>query len=159
MRTLALLAAVALASAGAACGATTRSDGTAFGTPITLTTGSITFMTRDDGKDEDSAIAIQLLDDNSRLSAEATAVDVDYDDNTVSAPLRLSMTRTLTASDLNDARVRLRLTPDGRDTWTFDMRLTLELSDGTERQYFWSGLRLDENVPERTLTLSSGRLP
>jgi hypothetical protein len=55
--------------------------------------------------------------------------------------------------------VRIRLTPDGRDTWVFDMRLTLGLSDGTQRNYFWSQLRLDESSPERIVALVSGRLP
>jgi hypothetical protein len=116
-------------------------------------------MTRDDGKDEDSAIAVQLLDDDGRLAAEGTVVDVDYDDKTVSSPLSLTLSRTLNSRDVDDARVRLRFTPDGRDTWTFDMRINVQLSDGTERQYFWSGLRLDESTPERTFTLSSGRTP
>jgi hypothetical protein len=116
-------------------------------------------MTRDDGKDEDSAIAVQLLDDDGRLAAEGTVVDVDFDDKTVSSPLNLTLSRTLNSGDVDDARVRLRLTPDGRDTWTFDMRVNVRLSDGTERQYFWSGLQLDEGTPERTMTLSSGRMP
>jgi hypothetical protein len=41
-------------------------------------------MTRDDGKDEDSAVAVQLLNDG-RLAAEGTVVDVDFDDQSVSA--------------------------------------------------------------------------
>jgi hypothetical protein len=151
--------ALTAALAGSACGVTTSSNTTTTAAPVTLSAATVTFMTRDDGKDEDSAIAVQLLDDQSRLSAEATVVDLEFDEKTVSAPLSLSMTRTLTARDADDLRVRLRLTPDGRDTWTFDMRLMARMSDGTERQYFWSGLRLDESSPERTLTLASGRLP
>jgi hypothetical protein len=127
-------------------------------TTVTLATATVTFMTRDDGKDEDSAIAVQLLDDEGRLAAEGTVVDVDFDDRTVSQPLSLAMSRTLTSRDVDGARVRLRLTPDGRDTWIFDMRVNLRLSDNTAHEYFWSGLRLDEGAPERTLTLSSGRI-
>ena len=159
MRTAGLVATAAFALAGLGCGATAR--GTTAGTTanmVTLTTATVTFMTRDDGKDEDSAIAVQLLDDEGRLAAEGTVVDVDFDDRTVSQPLGLAMSRTLTSRDVDDARLRLRLTPDGRDTWTFDMRVNVRLSDNTERQYFWSGLQLDESAPERTLTLSSGRM-
>jgi hypothetical protein len=158
MRT-AMLAAVAItALSSVGCGATTRSTATG-STPAvtTVTTASVTFMSRDDGKDEDSAIAVQLLDEGGRLTAEGTVVDVDFDERTVSQPLALSMSRALTGGDLDDARLRLRLTPDGRDTWTFDLRANVRLSDGTERQYFWSGLRLDESSPERVLTLASGR--
>ena len=159
MRTVGLALASALALSSLGCGATTRSSTGAMMTAVTLSTASVTFMTRDDGKDEDSAIAVQLLDDEGRLAAEGTVVDVDFDDRTVSAPINLAMSRTLTSGDVDDARLRLRLTPDGRDTWTFDMRVNARLSDGTERQYFWSGLQLDEGSPERTLVLSSGRVP
>ncbi len=159
MRTLATALTAVLALSTWACGATTSSaTGTATGVD-TVTGASVTFMTRGDGKDEDSAIAVQLLDDSARLSAEGTAVDIEFDDNTVSAPLTLSLTRALTRNDLDDARMRLRLTPDGNDTWNFDVRLTARLSDGTEQQYFWSGLTLNENAPERVLPLRSGRLP
>jgi ABC-type transport system substrate-binding protein len=158
MRTAGLVASAVIALSSLGCGATTRSTASGAMTTVTLTTATVTFMTRDDGKDEDSAIAVQLLDDEGRLAAEATVVDVDFEDKTVSQALNLVMSRTLTGSDVDDARLRLRLTPDGRDTWTFDMRANVRLSDGTERQYFWSGLRLDEGAPERTLALSSGRM-
>ena len=153
-----VLAAVIAATSSLGCGATTRATTPGATTSaVTVTNATVTFMTRDDGKDEDSAIAVQLLDDEGRLAAEGTVVDVDFDDSTVSQPLSLGMSRPLTGGDLNDARLRLRLTPDGRDTWTFDVRANVRLSDGTERQYFWSGLRLDESSPERTLPLASGR--
>jgi hypothetical protein len=152
-----LALAALLAVAGWGCGATTRDGATITGEPR-LTNASVTFMTRDDGKDEDSAVTAQILEDG-RVAAEGTVVDVDYDDQSVSAPLSLAVTQTLPTGDLNDAQLRLRLTPDGRDTWVFDVRLTVGLSDGTQRSYFWSGIRLDENTPERLMPLSSGRLP
>ncbi len=160
MRNAGLALAAMLAIAGVGCGATTTRDSAGVGATAAprVTSASVTFMTRDDGKDEDSAIAVQILDDG-RLAAEGTAVDVDYDDQTVSSPLPLAVTRPLNAGDLDDAQVRLRLTPDGNDSWTFDARLTLGLSDGTQRTYFWGGLRLDQNAPERVLELSTGRLP
>ena len=159
MRTAGLVAAATIALSSLGCGATTRATTPGATTSaVTLTTATVTFMTRDDGKDEDSAIAVQLLDDDGRLAAEGTVVNVNFGDRTVSQPLSLTMSRTLTSRDVDEARVRLRLTPDGRDTWTFDMRANVRLSDGTEHQYFWSGLRLDESSPERTLTLASGRM-
>ena len=158
MRKAGLALAALLSIAGWGCGATTARDTTGFSTALRLTNASVTFMTRDDGKDEDSAIAVQILDDG-RPAAEGGAVNVDYDNQSVSPPLALTVSQSLDAGDLNDAQIRLRLTPDGRDTWNFDMRLTLGLSDGSQRSYFWSGLRLDEGSPERVLPLSSGRLP
>ena len=157
MRKAGLALAAMLVVAGLGCGVTTHNT-TSISADPRLTTASATFMTRDEGKDEDSAIAVQILDEG-RLAAEGTVVDVAYKDQSVSAPLSLAITRALNAGDLNDAQVRLRLTPDGRDSWMFDVRLTLGLSDGSQRSYFWSGLHLDENTPERVLALNSGRLP
>lgn len=159
MRTLATALTAVLALSAWACGATTSSTTGTATSVDTLTSASVTFMTRGDGKDEDSAIAVQLLDEAGRLSAEGTVVDVEFDDNTVSAPLALTATRALTRDDLDETRLRLRLTPDGSDTWNFDVRLNARMSDGTEQQYFWSGVMLNENAPERVLPLRSGRLP
>ena len=153
---LALTATIALTNWG--CGAAITTGTTGIGTSARLTSASVTFMTRDDGKDEDSAVAVQILNDG-RLAAEGTVVDVDFDDRSVSAPLSLGLTGALDSGDLDDAQLRIRLTPDGRDTWVFDMRLTLGLSNGTQRSYFWSALRLDESSPERIVALVTGRLP
>ena len=158
MRKTGLALAAMLCVAGWGCGATTTRGPTVTSAEPKLTNASVTFMTRDDGKDEDSAVTVQILEDG-RLSAEGTVVDVDYDDQSVSAPLSLAVTHPLPAADLGDSQVRIRLTPDGRDTWVFDMRLTIGLSDGSQRSYFWSAIRLDENTPERVMPLSSGRLP
>src|SRR5688572_786848 len=158
MRKAVLALAATMALAGWGCGATATRATTGIGANARLTSASVTFMTRDDGKDEDSAVAVQILNDG-RLAAEGTVVDVDFDDQSVSAPLSLGLTGALDSGDLGDAQVRIRLTPDGRDTWVFDMRLTLGLSDGTQRNYFWSQLRLDESSPERIVALMSGRLP
>ena len=57
---------------------------------------------------------MQILNDG-RLAAEGSVVNVDFDDHSVSAPLSLGMTGALEWGDLNDAQVRIRLTPDGRD--------------------------------------------
>jgi hypothetical protein len=154
MRKAAFALAATMALTGLGCGATTTT-GTSNGAIPRLTSASVTFMTRDDGKDEDSAVAVQILNDG-RLAAEGSIVDVDFDDQSESAPLRLGLTGALDSGDLDDAQVRIRLTPDGRDTWVFDMRLTLGLSDGTQRSYLWSGLRLDESSPERVVALLSG---
>ena len=152
-------AALALAATITLTGCATTSTGiTGARDNPRLTSAAVTFMTRDDGKDEDSAVAVQILSDG-RLAAEGSVVDVDFDDQSVSPPLSLGLIAALDSGDLENAQVRIRLTPDGRDSWAFDMRLTLGFSDGTQRTFFWSGLRLDEGSPERMVALASGRLP
>jgi hypothetical protein len=158
MRKAALALAATMALTGWGCASTTTTGTTGIRANPQLTSASVTFMTRDDGKDEDSAVAVQILNDG-RLVAEGSVVDVDFDDRSVSAPLSLGLIGALDLRDLDDAQVRIRLTPDGRDTWAFDMRLTLGLSDGTKRNYLWNGLRLDESSPERIVAMVSGTLP
>jgi len=159
MRTSRFGAAALLGVLAWGCGATTTRDRhTTVRSAATLSSATVTFMTRDEGKDEDSAVAIQLLDEGTLLSADGSLTDLEFDEASVSAPLTLTVMRPVSAADLHDARLRLRLTPDGRDTWVFDLRLAVRLSDGAERQYFWSGIRLDESAPERTLALASGEV-
>ena len=47
--------------------------------------------------------------------------------------------------------------PDGDDDFTFNLQMTLRFSDGTTRNFFWRGIRLDHNSPERMVTLAGGR--
>ena len=58
-----------------------------------------------------------------------------------------------------DSQLRVRMTPDGSDDWSFDLRLTLGFADGTSRSFFWTDVRLDNAAPERTLALAPARLP
>lgn len=161
MRIAGLIVICSLLLAG--CGATTRPATSAPATstaapPYTVTSLSVVFITQDEGKDKGSAVVVQLLDNEARLLADATVADTKFDAHTVSQPVNLVPARTLNAEDLDRARLRLRLTPAGRDTWTFDLRLTAALSGGTQQNYFWSGLKLDEKEPEKAMPLSSGRV-
>jgi hypothetical protein len=153
------MAALALASAciTAACGATTRGQ---IGDPADprLVSSTVTFTTLNDGKDEKSAIAVQLLSDKNELAAEVRSAGVEFDDHTTSAPLVMAITTPVLERNVSNSRLRLQLTPDGRDTWTFDVRLTLAFSDNTQRQFGWSGVVMDERNPERTLALSGARI-
>jgi hypothetical protein len=156
MNRLALALVSALAVAASACGATTR--GTTFGTAVpTMTSATVTFVTRDDGKDDDTAVTVQLLRNTNELGAEATSVGREFDDNTVARPMALAMTGPFHLNDIDDARLRIRMTPDDDDDWTFDVNLTLTFSDGTRRTFSWDGIKLDEDAPERSLPLSTAR--
>ena len=122
-----------------------------------LSSASITFNTRDDGKDDDSAVTVQLLRNGSELTADAMTTGTEYDDNSTSPPLVLSLKGPFTKGDIQAGALRLRLTPDGDDTWTFNVALRLTFADETQQTYAWSGVRLDEDAPERTLVLQGAR--
>ena len=157
-RFFAITAAAALMAAG--CGATRQATGavTAAAAP-SLTSATATFTTRDNGKDRDSAVTVQLLRANAELGAELRHTGTEFDNNTTSAPVAFSMSAPFRVTDLDASQVRVRMTPDGQDDWSFDMRLTLQFSDGTARNYFWSNIRLDNAAPERVLALSPARVP
>jgi hypothetical protein len=149
---------VAAAITASACGATSRT--TTIQTPPspTLTSAAVTFISRDHGKDKDSALTVQLLRGNAELAADVRANGFKFDDNSSSGPFAFAVTGPFRLSDIDDSQIRVRLTPDGRDDWTFDMNLVMRFSDGSTRTFFWRGIRLDNTEPERTFTLAAARL-
>lgn len=157
MRTLAVLVVATMAISATACGGRTR-PAFAPGSPA-LTSATITFFNRDDGKDAGSTAAVELLRNSAELGAEARAVGTHFEHDTTTAPISLSLTSRFTKDDVDDSRLRLRLTPDGRDIWTFNARLTLMFADGSVQNFAWTDVRLDNASPERTLMLSSARMP
>ena len=150
--------AAALTAAG--CGASSQvvGGGPAV-SPSALTSATTTFITRDNGKDQDSAVTVQLLRDNAELGAELRHTGTEFDDNTSSAPLALSLSAPFRLNDADTGQVRVRLTPDGDDDWSFDMRMTLQFADGSSRSYFWNNIRLNNAAPERILPLAAARIP
>ena len=158
-RVLAIPALAAAITAGG-CGATTQAvRGGATVTPAALSSATTTFITRDNGKDRDSAVTVQLLRDNAELGAELRHTGTEFDDNTSSAPLALSMSAPFRITDADAGQVRVRMTPDGQDDWSFDMRMTLQFADGSSRSYLWNDIRLNNAAPERVLPLSPARIP
>jgi hypothetical protein len=144
-----------------ACGATTRSSTSTIsqaGAEAVLTGATISFRTLDDGKDTDSAVTTELLRRNSEIGAELRINGMKFDDHTQGAPMAFTVAGPFRVSDVNDGTVRIRMRPDGRDTWTFDMRLVLTFSDNTQRTFAWQGVRLDDRSVERTLALAPARV-
>jgi hypothetical protein len=123
-----------------------------------LTSATVTFTSLQDGKDTDSAVTVQLLRDNNELVAEARTAGTKYDDHSSAPPLALSVEGPLSDVDAREALLRLQLTPDGRDTWTFNVRMTLSFTNNNQQSFVWTDVRLDEKAPQRTLTLSGARL-
>jgi hypothetical protein len=154
------ITALAAALTTAGCGATRQATG-AITSPAAaaLTSATAMFITRDNGKDRDSVVTVQLLRDNAELGAELRHTGTEFDDNTTSAPMALTMSAPFRMTDVDAGQVRVRLTPDGQDDWSFDMRLTLQFADGMTRNYFWSNIRLNNAAPERILALSPARVP
>jgi hypothetical protein len=119
-----------------------------------LTTATLTFRSLDDGKDAKSAVTAQLLRNANELGAETTASGTGFDDNATAAPIVMSLRGPFNRDDTRTGQLRLRLTPDGNDTWTFNVGLTLRYADDSQQNFAWQSIRLDEKAPERTLVLA-----
>lgn len=154
-----LTAVVAASLAAAGCGAIRTTTGAVPALTTPLTSATVTFITRDDGKDEDSAVTVQLLRDNAELGAELRTVGTEFDDNTTSAPMSLALSAPFALADIDTGQVRVRIAPDGRDDWSFDLRMSMHFADGTVRNFFWNGIRLNNAAPERVLALAPARIP
>jgi hypothetical protein len=123
-----------------------------------LSTATLTFRTLEDGKDAKSAVSVQLVRNGNELGADAMTSGTEFDDNTTAAPLIMSVRGPFDRDDTRSGQLRLRLSPDGDDTWTFNVGLTLRFSDETQQNYSWTAVRLDEKAPERTLVLSGAQV-
>ena len=160
MRNLVTFVFMLIVVASTGCAAA-RGDAGAQGgsTAPTLTGASVTFQNRDSGKDANSAVAIELLKNNAELAAESKLVGTKFDDNAPVGPMALSVGSPFRTADSDTARLRIRMTPDGKDEWTFDLQMALTFSDGSSQRFSWPGLRLDNAAPERTLPLGPARIP
>jgi hypothetical protein len=148
---LSVLVTAALISAG--CGATRTVSSTVAPGP-SITSATIQFNDREHGKDAASAVDVWVLHGSNEM-AHLHSVGTKFDDNAAIAPMTLPMSGTFNRTDLNDGQIRIRLTPDGRDDWQFEPRLTLQFSDGSARTYAWPQVMLDNARPEVTLSFSA----
>ena len=154
MRTFAATALLTAAIVSAGCGATRKVTSSVVPGPA-ITNATVQFQDRDHGKDAKSAVDVWILRGGSNEIAHLHSVGVKYDDHASIAPMGVPMSGTFTRNDLNDAQIRFRLTPDGRDDWSFEPRLTVSFSDNTSRTYSWPQVMLDNDHPEVTLSFSS----
>ena len=157
MRTIAVIALATVVITAAGCGGRTRP---AFApAPPALTSANISFFNRTEGKDAKSAATVELLRNGAELGGELRAVGTHFEHDSTSGPLAFSLAGPFTKNDVDNARVRVRLTPDGKDTWIFDARLTLSFADASSQNFFWRDIRLDNASPERVLPLGAARIP
>jgi len=153
MKSLALSVLMTAAVMSAGCGATRRVSNTVAPGP-TITSATIQFTDREHGKDANSAVDVWVLHGSNEM-AHLHSVGTKFDDNAAIAPMMVSMSGTFSRTDLGDGQLRIRLTPDGRDDWAFEPRLTFQFSDGATRTYAWPQVMLDNARPEVTLAFSA----
>jgi hypothetical protein len=149
----------ALVVGGCASRSRTTSTASATSAPQRLTSATLTFRTLQDGKDAKSSVTAQLVRNGNELGADAMSTGTEFDDNTVAPPLVMAIHGPFDREDTRSGQLRLRLSPDGDDTWTFNVDLTLRFADEIQRNYSWRAIRLDEKAPERSLLLAGAAIP
>jgi len=149
---LSVLITATLVSAG--CGATRKVASSVAPGPV-ISNVTVQFVDRDHGKDANSAVDVWILRNNSNEMAHLHSVGVKFDDHASIAPMDMPTSGTHYKSDMNDAQLRVRLTPDGRDDWSFEPRVTVSFSDNTSKTYSWPQVMLDNGHPEVMLSFSS----
>jgi hypothetical protein len=153
MKTFALSVLMTAVVISAGCGAT-RSVSNAVAPGPSITSATMQFNDREHGKDANSAVDVWVLHGSNEM-AHLHSIGTKFDDNAAVAPMAVPMSGTFYRTDLGDGQLRIRLTPDGRDDWTFEPRLTLQFSDGAARTYAWPQVTLDNARPEVTLSFSA----
>jgi len=154
MRTFAVSVFLTAAIVSAGCGATRKVTSTVAPGPA-ITNMTIQFLDRDHGKDAGSGVDAWVLRNGSNEIAHLHSVGTKFDDHAAIAPMGVPVSGTFYRTDLNNAQLRIRLTPDGRDDWSFEPRLTVSFSDNTSRTYGWPQVMLDQDRRETTLSFSS----
>ena len=129
MRRLAMCVLLAGAIACVGCGATRKvANAVAPGSAVTAAT--MMFIDRDHGKDAKSAVDVWMLHGTDEV-AHLHSVGTKFDDHASIAPMAMQLSGEYHASDLKDGQLRIRLTPDGNDDWSFEPRLTVSFSSAT----------------------------
>ncbi|MFD4994731.1 hypothetical protein [Streptomyces buecherae] len=100
-----------------------------------LTGVEVTFYTTYDNKDHDTKVFTTVTDHTARPIGTLGEHfgDDTFDDGDADGPYALSLTEPATWSTMRDGRLRIRIEPNGNDTWRFNLRSTLFFSDGSRR--------------------------
>jgi hypothetical protein len=154
MRTFAVSVFLTAAVLSAGCGATRKVTSTV-APGAAITSATVQFQDRDHGKDADSAVDVWILRGGSNEIAHLHSVGMKFDDHASIPTMGVPVSGTFYKTDLNDAQLRVRLTPDGADDWSFEPHMTINFSDNTSRSYAWPQIMLDRSHPEVTLSFSS----
>lgn len=154
MKNLAVSVLLTAAFVSAGCGATRKVTSTVAPGPA-ITNMAVQFLDRDHGKDAGSGVDVWVERNGSNEIAHLHSVGTKFDDHAAIAPMGVPVSGTFYRTDLNNAQLRIRLTPEGRDDWSFEPRLTVSFSDNTSRTYGWPQVMLDQDHPEITLSFSS----
>lgn len=125
-----LILALALLLTGCTASSPTANKILAPITPASITSVTANFRTTSDDKDDDTKFDIALTTADDKPIAEAKNVFGKYEEGSDhSVPLEKK--GDFGKAALENSKVKIRITPDGKDQWDFNLTLEFKFSDGT----------------------------
>jgi len=119
----------------------------------TLANCNIKFHTNDDDKDHDTHVTVDVTDFNNVVCAHIDNDFGHFDDQSDNGPFGLQVLNASNKSDCQRGTVRIRIDPNGNDTWKFNFTLTLIFDDNSTLSGGAGGLQLNQNNREQTFGL------
>jgi len=113
----------------------------------------VTFHTNDEDKDGDTHVTITIRDSSNVRAARLSNDLGHFDDHGDFGPYSLEVTNPCTKESLQRGRIKIRIDPNGHDTWRFNFDVELMFSDGTIFTGGEEGLELDQDRREQSFGL------
>jgi hypothetical protein len=129
----------------------------------TLRAATIQFHTNNDDKDYDTLVTVDVWDSTNVLCAHLSGLSSSspllyyFHENTDNGPFGLQITNASSESAVLRGSVRIRIDPNGDDTWRFNFTLTLWFGDGSSFAWHANNVTLSEGSdgpPQRIFGLS-----
>lgn len=117
----------------------------------TLIRASAHFTTLDDDKNDDTLLDIAVRLMNGTVVASAQGIFGRFGDNSDADPIDLQIPALATRGALKTGNVRIAITPQGNDTWRFNVFVDLFFNDGSHLMAKANRLELKETSREQVI--------
>jgi hypothetical protein len=119
----------------------------------------IGFHTNDEDKDDDTHVTVDVFDGDAMLCAHVDNDFGHFDDHSYNGPFALVVCNPSTREACERGLVRIRIDPNGHDTWRFNFELDLQFDDGLHVSGGAAGLELTQDRREQNFGLSGMLYP
>ena len=119
----------------------------------TLANAKIEFHTNDEDKDYDTHVTVDVTDFDNVLCAHVDNDFGHFDDQSNNGPFELEIINASSKDACQRGNVRIRIDPNGHDTWRFNFTLILIFDDGSSLSGVETGLQLSQKAREQTFGL------
>ena len=122
-----------------------------------LANANIRFHTNNEDKDDDTHLTVDVTDGNNVRCAHVDNDFGKFNDNSDTGPFPLQVLNASSEDDCVRGNVRIRIDPNGDDTWRFNFLLTLIFDDNTSLTAGADGLEVTQDRQEQTFGIQGIR--